>query len=281
MVQKRSEKDWTGISMQNRWHGAIFANHRDCRVFPAVEGIPVSYGKTYNAHWSVQNKGTLITQKIAEKHNGDMRVYFSSKHLKISESDGWVFADAGGAYAAAGPAWGSYEWDDKNWIRFSDAFAPAIMEVAAATDYDKKLSNFVKAVLSKKPSVSKGILTYTGLGDSGTFVFDTKGSQTPTINGTPVDYAPDYTFKSPFLNEYWASGIVKITKDKRELILDFNEAVHGSGANTRRDAAGKEERLLDLDKDPHETKYFTDDPKYASKLAKLRKSFETEWFPGH
>ena len=49
----------------------------------------------------------------------------------------------------------------------------------------------------------------------------------------------------------------------------------------RYDVAGKEERLLDLVKNPHETTYFTDDPKYASKLAKLRKSFETEWFPGH
>ena len=49
----------------------------------------------------------------------------------------------------------------------------------------------------------------------------------------------------------------------------------------RYDAAGKEERLLDLKKDPHETTYFTDDPKYAAKLARLRRSFETEWFPGH
>jgi choline-sulfatase len=49
----------------------------------------------------------------------------------------------------------------------------------------------------------------------------------------------------------------------------------------RYDAAGKEEQLLDLRRDPHETTHFTDDPKYASKLAGLRKSFETEWFPGH
>lgn len=221
MVQKRSEKDWTAISSQNRWHGAIFAKHRDCRVFPAVEGMPVTYGKTYNAHWSVQNKGTLITQKIAQKHNGDMRVYFSSKHLKISESRGCVFADSGDAYVAVRPAWGTYTWDDNNWIRFSDPYAPAIMEVAAAADYNKNLSNFIKAVLSKKPSVSKGILTYTGLGDSGTFTFDTKGSQTPTINGAPVNYAPNYTFKSPFLNEDWATGVVTIIKGKRKLTLDF------------------------------------------------------------
>ncbi len=49
----------------------------------------------------------------------------------------------------------------------------------------------------------------------------------------------------------------------------------------RYDAAGKEERLLDLDKDPHETAYCTDDPAYASRLAALRQCFETEWFPGY
>jgi choline-sulfatase len=48
----------------------------------------------------------------------------------------------------------------------------------------------------------------------------------------------------------------------------------------RYDAAGKEERLFDLGKGPYETTYFTDDPKYASKLAKLRKSFDSGWFPG-
>jgi len=49
----------------------------------------------------------------------------------------------------------------------------------------------------------------------------------------------------------------------------------------RYDAAGKEERLFDLSNDPHETTYFTNDPKYASKLAGLRKSFDSEWFSGN
>jgi len=47
------------------------------------------------------------------------------------------------------------------------------------------------------------------------------------------------------------------------------------------DAEGIEEQLLDLDSDPYETTHFIDNPKYASKLAKLRKSFEKEWFPGY
>ena len=47
------------------------------------------------------------------------------------------------------------------------------------------------------------------------------------------------------------------------------------------DAAGIEEQLLDLNRDPYETTHFTNDPKYALKLTRLRRSFETEWFPGH
>lgn len=222
MVEKRPYKDWTGISMQNRWQGAIFANDVNCRIFPAVEGMPVSYGKTYNAHWSVQNKGTLITQKLRQKHNGAMRVFFSTKHLKITESDGFVFASSGKALTAVRSAWGDYKWDDKNWIRFSDPFSPVILEVGLASDYNNDMKKFMKAVLKNKPEVSDGILTYTGLGDSGTFTFDTEGTKAPTINGTAVNYAPDYTFKSPFVNEDWASGIVRIKKGKREMTLDFN-----------------------------------------------------------
>jgi arylsulfatase A-like enzyme len=47
------------------------------------------------------------------------------------------------------------------------------------------------------------------------------------------------------------------------------------------DAEGVEEQLLDLNSNPYETTHFTNDPKYALKLARLRKSFDSKWFPGH
>lgn len=47
----------------------------------------------------------------------------------------------------------------------------------------------------------------------------------------------------------------------------------------RYDAAGIEEQLLNLQKDPHETTHFTDDPAYADKFTELKEAFETEWFP--
>ena len=47
----------------------------------------------------------------------------------------------------------------------------------------------------------------------------------------------------------------------------------------RYDVGGNEEQLLDLNKDPHETKHVTSDPNYAAKLTELRTAFDTEWFP--
>lgn len=40
-----------------------------------------------------------------------------------------------------------------------------------------------------------------------------------------------------------------------------------------------EEQLLDLNHKPLESKNYTSDPSYASKLAQLRESYDTEWFP--
>lgn len=47
------------------------------------------------------------------------------------------------------------------------------------------------------------------------------------------------------------------------------------------DADGIEEQLLNLNKDPYETRHFTNDPKYKEKLLELKKTFESEWFPGY
>ena len=44
------------------------------------------------------------------------------------------------------------------------------------------------------------------------------------------------------------------------------------------DAAGPEEQLLDLKKDPLETKHFTNAPSHAKLLADMRKEF-ARWFP--
>jgi arylsulfatase A-like enzyme len=48
----------------------------------------------------------------------------------------------------------------------------------------------------------------------------------------------------------------------------------------RYDAAGFEERLMDLNKDTFEKTHFTNDPDYKQVLSELQKAFDEEWFSG-
>ena len=48
----------------------------------------------------------------------------------------------------------------------------------------------------------------------------------------------------------------------------------------RYDAAGFEERLMDLNKDPFEKTHFTNDPDHKQILSDLKKTFDEDWFSG-
>lgn len=238
MVPKLSYDDWASISSQNRWHGAIFYGNPNFRVFPRCVGNgganPYPDGSNYNQHWSVQNKGTLIAQKLLtnvySSNTLQTRIFLTASELLPREEDGgWIFVQPYSSYCAVRPAWGGYTWDpvvgdDDSWLTLNDQYAPIIMEVARASDYMDMFILFKTAVLSQTIDVTSDVLTYTGLGDAGTFTFYTNIADTrpPEINGVPVDFTPPYTFDSPFMHQDYASGLVTIAKDARELILDFN-----------------------------------------------------------
>ncbi|EON78380.1 Sulfatase [Lunatimonas lonarensis] len=57
--------------------------------------------------------------------------------------------------------------------------------------------------------------------------------------------------------------------------------LHANGLKyIRYDAAGFEERLMDLNKDRYETTHFTNDPLYQQGLEEMRQLFENDWFEG-
>ncbi|MDX1565997.1 MAG: hypothetical protein R3236_11350, partial [Phycisphaeraceae bacterium] len=68
MTQARPLKDWAAISSQNRWQGVIFAGEGDGRIVPIVR--PKDNRVVMNGQWSVQSKGSLITQKLVKHHKG-------------------------------------------------------------------------------------------------------------------------------------------------------------------------------------------------------------------
>ncbi|MFC1716711.1 hypothetical protein ACFL6S_23790 [Candidatus Poribacteria bacterium] len=221
MLENLPHTAWTNISMQNRWHGVIFGGNIESRIFPQCIGDKA----TYNQQWSIQNEGTMIVQKLTGSgYSLDMRVWFSSD-LKLEEADGWVLAQAPSAFAAVYVVRGGYGWDDQNWLHCTDEYSPIIIEAACGGHYGNSYEQFRSAVLAQNVFLEDGVLSYQGLGDSGDFTFYPNSGRLPELNGTPISFAPDYTFDSPFMYEEWASGIVHITKGRRELRIDVRKGL--------------------------------------------------------
>lgn len=238
MVEARPLSDWIAISSQNRWQGVIFAGEDDARIVPVVR--PKDSWRALNAQWSVQHKGTLITQKLkTHKGGGPMLVWFSKEGLseKPLVENGIVFLEADRAYAAIRVAQGDYDWHDGPFVAKSatgsrttrdgraivpeNEYAPVIVEVIAKTDIES-FKAFQAKVKHAKLEMKGKVLHYTGIyGD--TLTLDTSFKTTQTINGKPVDYAPPFVYKSPFMNADYEQGVIKISKGDRKTILDFNQ----------------------------------------------------------
>ena len=90
MTAARPLKEWAAISSQNRWQGVIFAGEHDARIVPIVR--PKDNRRALNAQWSVQSKGSLITQKLKHHKGGaEMIVWMSNDGLSEPvEEDGII-----------------------------------------------------------------------------------------------------------------------------------------------------------------------------------------------
>ena len=98
MVEARPDTDWSAISSQNRWDGAIFRGHPDAMIF--VQPRQPAKGSFYNPHWSVQHRRVLVLQKLSAQGLGQ-RVWFGGP-LRREERAGWVFAGPAGLAAVRG-----------------------------------------------------------------------------------------------------------------------------------------------------------------------------------
>ena len=236
MTAARPLEDWAAISSQNRWQGVIFAGEHDARIVPIVR--PKDNRVALNAQWSVQSKGSLITQKLKHHRGGaEMIVWMSNDGLSVPvEEEGIVFVEAENAYAAIKVVKGGFQWRQTPFIAIdgqknrrstregktmilNEEYAPVILEVMAKSDV-KSFDVFKAMVKACRIRRNGPALEYkTIYGEQ--LTFDTSARKPPTINGQPVNYAPKKVFESPFLNADWNSGIVTITKGDRKKVLDF------------------------------------------------------------
>ncbi|MDE0834780.1 MAG: hypothetical protein OSA84_00330 [Akkermansiaceae bacterium] len=232
MTEARPLKDWAAISSQNRWQGVVFSGEHDARIVPIVR--PKDNRVALNAQWSVQSKGSLITQKLKHNKGGaEMIVWISSEGLTAPvEEEGVVFVEADGAYAAIRVAKGGFKWmkgeyktdrfiPDNATMIPNDQYAPVILEVMAKTDV-ADFDAFKAKAKACEVRMDGTLLSYkTIYGDQ--LSFDTSGKKAPKINGKTVNYAPENVFESPFLNADYDSGVVTIRKGERKKVLDFRK----------------------------------------------------------
>lgn len=238
MVESRKNQEWAGISAQSRTQSVIFAREGDPRIVPIVR--PKDNRVTFNSFWSVQSKGTLLTQKLpGHKGGGEMIAFISEKGLSQPVEKGdTVFVNAEDSYAAIRVPVGGWKWREGGLdytsetgskrkgppgkvMQLKGEFAPLILEVMtkkAAGSFE----DFQKKVLATKPAIKdKVIIHKTIYGD--TLTMNLEHKMVPTINGKPVNYQPKKVFDSPFLSGFHNGGVVTITKGSRKRVLDFNK----------------------------------------------------------
>ena len=221
MFEQHPLSYWTKISAQNRWHGVIFAGRPDSVLYPRCLGDP----NTYNGQWAIQNRGTMIAQKQRTSADNvrNMRVCFS-EDLEREEYQGWILAKAARAFAAVKVVRGGFHWADSRWLQCDDEYSPVIIESVRQSDFES-YEQFKQCIGRQEVVVSDEEICYQGLRGSGRFTFYWNSDRPPLWNDRPFDLAPNYTFSSPFMNQAWASGLVRITKGDRELVIDVREVV--------------------------------------------------------
>lgn len=240
MVEARENLEWAGISAQSRWQGLIFAREGDPRIVPLVRASDNRV--VFNGFWSVQSKGTLISQKLkGHKGGAEMMVFISERGLPDPVVKGdTIFIDAETAYAAIRVPVGGWKWREGGLdytaetgglrkgpagkvIQLKEEYAPVIVEVMNKSTAGS-FEAFQKKVMEKKPEMKGKLLSYQTIYGE-TLTLDTSHKNVPTINGKPVNYEPKMVYDSPFLQSVYNSGVVTIQKGSRKRVLDFNKWV--------------------------------------------------------
>lgn len=238
LVEARPEPDWTMISSQNRWQGVIFPDDVDARIHIQCEAEREPYGanrpqsqggimRSYNQHWTVQSKGSMITQKLKTSLAAlKMQVWFAAGCMDgLAEQDGWVFAQTNGAYCGVYVISGGYYWKENedgapgSWLVLNDEWSPVIMEVVKKERYGS-FEAFMDACRHNELSLEGSVINYDTLyGERLTFYSDY--AKLYEVDGKPVDIYGEYAFDCPFLIEKWKSGEVTIQFKEEKIIQKY------------------------------------------------------------
>jgi hypothetical protein len=236
----------SAISVDRCWRGLIFndADHTRVAPFPELRG-----GRLWDDFWHVQHKNVMVGQKYKSFRVARMGA-FIPQALEREEADGWVFVNAGDAYAAVRPAYGGYIWDGpaggkSPYMYFNEEWAPLILNAGDVTEFGS-FANFKKRILDDSElKVTDDAVIYRGPGQPAiTFyhkqfneIRTTKNDQEaleggtgyagklklPEIDGKTVNLRPELAYQSPFLSSVPGKDVVRTSFGTHVKEYDFSE----------------------------------------------------------
>jgi hypothetical protein len=247
------------LSVQARWLGITFKGENGPRIFPKDAAVDTR-GWTYEHALcrAVQHENVMLVQQARRFFQinpdwypsklmigNDFGINFGDNLDRLIEKEGWIFVECGDAYAAVRVVLGSdaasmdlhselikdsYNWSpDKKMIIFKDKYAGMIFETSRRVHH-KTLEAFMDDILDNPLVLDKtvvagfNILRYRGCAENAKEIyFNLANEEISMIGGERIDYAPDMLFAGPYIKSEYNSGIIKISKDDMELILDFNK----------------------------------------------------------
>jgi hypothetical protein len=118
-----------------------------------------------------------------------------------------------------------FHWDNEFFIRLDDRQAPVLFILGRKCPTET-LEKFMESVLGTTSRLEEnGRFTFTGPdmdGEGVSLSLYLNGDRPPEVKGIQVDFHPQKIYDSPCLFSDHGSGIIKIRKGNRELVLDFN-----------------------------------------------------------
>ena len=116
-------------------------------------------------------------------------------------------------------------WDDENFVRFDDVYAPVVFVTGRKTRFETPEA-FAEYVLAHEYEVADSVLTYRfadATGEEAALTMYVEEKRLPEVNGESIDLAPAKVYDCPYLSGEFGSGVVTVRFGGRELVIDCNK----------------------------------------------------------
>jgi HEAT repeat protein len=205
---------------QRPWNGIVFANGKG--LFPAC---PWS-----TPYFSYQHENVLILQR--DRTDKEAMSVFISPELEKTEENGWVFINAGDAYAGIKILTGGHTWAKGKFLCLvpNVQTSPILIQGGDKNAFGS-FANFKAAVQTNTLTFSDNKVEYSGPKQPRIEFFTESTGQAPEVNGKP--FRPDATlvYSSPYMQRKAGESIVTVTVGGKRVVYDFDKATITESVN--------------------------------------------------